>query len=382
MTAVRPTLLFYCQHAVGMGHLVRSLALASALTERFEVVFLSGGRFPRGMPLPSGVQVRQLPPLALGPDNRLISCDRRRTAERAQLVRRDRILAVYDELQPHAIVIELFPFGRKKFAPELIPLLERTRRAGGRKPLVVCSLRDILVGRAGDQSKHDERAVALANAYFDLVLVHSDSRVARLDDTFQPGTPLQVPVEYTGFVLGETPCAEVQSSRRRKIVVSAGGGLVGEPLFRAAVHAQQLTNGNHMEIVAGPFLPDNAWQALRAEAAHVRGLRVRRFVPNLRNVMQLAAASVSQCGYNTALDILATGVPSLVVPYADGNEDEQTRRARRLEALGAVRVLPAAELDGPTLAGELRALQEFKPAPLAVDLHGARTSTDLIADRV
>jgi predicted glycosyltransferase len=109
---------------------------------------------------------------------------------------------------------------------------------------------------------------------------------------------------------------------------------------------------------------------------------VRRFVPNLRNVMQGASASVSQCGYNTALDILATGVPSLVVPYADGNEDEQTRRAQRLEALGAVRVLPATELDGPTLAGELRALQKFQPAPLAVDLDGARTSTDLIADRV
>ena len=157
MTTSPPVLLFYCQHAVGMGHLVRSLALASALAERFRVVFLSGGRMPRGLRLPRDVEVRALPPLALGPDNRLISCDRRRGVERAQQVRREQILAAYDELQPAAIVVELFPFGRKKFAPELLPLLERARQAGSRRPLVVCSLRDILVGRPDDQRSHDER---------------------------------------------------------------------------------------------------------------------------------------------------------------------------------------------------------------------------------
>ena len=45
-----PAVLFYCQHAVGMGHLVRSLALAGALARRFRVVFLSGGRVPHRLP--------------------------------------------------------------------------------------------------------------------------------------------------------------------------------------------------------------------------------------------------------------------------------------------------------------------------------------------
>ena len=42
----RPALLFWCQHSLGLGHLVRSLALAEALRERFDVVLLNGGRFP------------------------------------------------------------------------------------------------------------------------------------------------------------------------------------------------------------------------------------------------------------------------------------------------------------------------------------------------
>ena len=65
--------------------------------------------------------------------------------------------------------------------------------------------------------------------------------------------------------------------------------------------------------------------------------------------MAASRLSISQCGYNTALDIVRAGVPALVVPFADGGETEQTDRARRLEALGALRVLPAEppERDDP-----------------------------------
>jgi predicted glycosyltransferase len=49
----RPPLLFYCQHSVGLGHLIRSLAVARGLAERLEVVFASGG------PLPPGLEARR-----------------------------------------------------------------------------------------------------------------------------------------------------------------------------------------------------------------------------------------------------------------------------------------------------------------------------------
>jgi len=41
-----------------------------------------------------------------------------------------------------------------------------------------------------------------------------------------------------------------------------------------------------------------------------------------------AAASVSLCGYNTALDILQAGTPAVFVPFDDGSEVEQGLRAR------------------------------------------------------
>jgi predicted glycosyltransferase len=375
----RPTVLFYCQHSLGLGHLVRSFALAGALAERFRVVLLNGGRLPRGLPVPPGVEVESLPPLGMDLDGTLVSRDGRRSPERALELRRERMLALQAQLRPDVVFVELFPFGRKKFATELVPLLEAAREDGA---LTVCSLRDILVGSRRDQAKFDERASVTANRLFDAILVHSDPQFARLEESFRPATPLRVPVHYTGFVvpgrdkaraLAPTPAAP----RRPRVVVSAGGGAYGGALLRAAAEAYRLElagAGVDMRIVAGPFLSDAEWHALREAARRQPGLDVRRSVPDLPAELRSAAASVSQCGYNTTLDLLRTGVPALVVPFADGDEDEQTRRAERLERLGAVRVLPADRADGTALAAAIKELLAFRPAPVALDLDGARNT--------
>ena len=55
----RPPLLFYCQHSVGLGHLMRSYALCAALAERFRVVLVCGGALPGGIRPPAGVRGRR-----------------------------------------------------------------------------------------------------------------------------------------------------------------------------------------------------------------------------------------------------------------------------------------------------------------------------------
>lgn len=378
----REPLLFYCQHSLGMGHLVRSLALAASLAERFRIVLLNGGKLPKGLVVPRGVEVVNLPPLGLDSEGRLVSRDGRRTAERARELRCRLIVEVYRSLRPRVVLVELFPFGRKKFAGELLPLLEEARGESTRRPLVVCSLRDILVGKRAEQQKHDARAVKTANRYFDAVLVHSDPAFARLEESLGSYDALDVPVHHTGFVLpSHEPTKNRTTKVERQILVSAGGGLVGEPLFRAAVDAYTLLRESEdvtMKIVTGPFLPEGAWRSLRESARRVRGLSVRRFVHDLCAEMRGSAASVSQCGYNTALDVLRAGVPALVIPFADGGEDEQLKRARRLERLGALRVAEQHELDATRFAKELCELLSFRPRRSALDMQGARNSSRVI----
>jgi predicted glycosyltransferase len=376
---VRPTVLFYCQHSVGIGHLTRSYVLTAALAKRFRVVLACGGTLPDAIAPPAGVELVRLPPVGVGAAARFVSHDPRYTLERAWAARSELLLETIRSLRPAAVLVELFPFGRAKFARELVPVLEETRRVGG---IAACSLRDILVTGRPDQRAHDERACALANAHLDVVLMHSDPRVATLEHTFRPPSPLTVPVRYTGFVVNGSAARQ---RRRHGVVVSAGGGLVGEPLLQAAVAAHRLSwpsTGLPMRVIAGPLLPPAAWERLRAAADGQPGLELCRSVPDLSAELRAAAASISQCGYNTSLEVVRSRVPALVVPYATEEEDEQRRRARRLERLGVLRVLDPERLDPAALARELERLPAFQPARAAIDLDGARSTCRQLWDLV
>jgi predicted glycosyltransferase len=373
----QPGLLFYCQHSLGLGHAVRSFALAAALTERFRIVLACGGELPQGLTPHHEVDLVSLPALRASRNGALASRGAGSVADTRRR-RSDLLLRTFRSLRPAVVVVELFPFGRRRFADELVPILEEALTATPR-PLVVSSVRDILVGRGPDQHAHDTVSCVVANRYLDAVLVHSDPRFARLEESFRPSIPLRVPVRHTGFVVtgageGRAPAEEL------RVVVSAGGGLAGARLLRAAVEARPLLPAElRMEVVAGPFLPDDDWTVLRHAVRRTSGVELHRFVPDLGRRLRTASASVSQCGYNTALDLLRARVPALVVPFAEGREDEQTRRATRLERYGALRVLAPDRLEPATLAAEIRALLRFRPRPLDLDFEGAQASATLLA---
>jgi predicted glycosyltransferase len=364
-----------------MGHLVRSLTLAGALAERFQVVLLSGGSLPDCVQLPSSVEVVELPPIGLDDGRQLVSRSEAGLAE-AQFRRQQMILKAYSSLRPSAVVIELFPFGRKKFAAELLPLLEQAVNDPS-SPVVVCSLRDILVTRS---DRDTVSSVERANRYFDAVLVHSDPAFARLEESFQPPTPLRVAIHYTGFVTANSqrqPAFEGVS--RPRIVVSAGGGIVGETLLRTAAQAFQLlraTDDIEMKLIAGPFLPQPAWERLGDMVDGWEGLMLERSVPELLPELFNARASISQCGYNTTLEVLRSRIPALVVPFGEGRETEQMNRARKLSRIGALRMLPEQEMTAQRLADEVRGLLEFRPKDPNLSFQGAANSVRIIDELV
>jgi predicted glycosyltransferase len=237
------------------------------------------------------------------------------------------------------------------------------------------------VGMRRDQSAHDERASVRANEYFDAVLVHADPAFARLEDSFRPATPLEVPVHYTGFVAPLRPESLVE--RERRVIVSAGGGSVGEPLVRAALAAHpRLWRDACLSttIVTGPFAPDDLVAEAMLLADGTPGLEVARRVDDLCGEMRRSMVTVSQCGYNTAMDILRADTPAVVVPYAEGREDEQTRRAEQLEQLGVLRSLSSTQLSGGSLAHAVLAQLNAPVPEVRLDLEGRAQTASIILD--
>jgi UDP-N-acetylglucosamine--N-acetylmuramyl-(pentapeptide) pyrophosphoryl-undecaprenol N-acetylglucosamine transferase len=86
------------------------------------------------------------------------------------------------------------------------------------------------------------------------------------------------------------------------------------------------------------------------------GLVVREYLHDAPAALAAADLVVGRGGGITLAEITARGLPAIIIPSPNVAHDEQTHNARILEARGAARLVPESELDGPRLAGEIRAI--------------------------
>ena len=318
--------LFYVQHLLGMGHLVRSYRIARALAAGgMRVTIVSGGMPTKGLNH-GEAELVQLPPVKAGEGgfSNLVHPDGTPFSSADKARRRDLLLAHFEAIDPDILITEAFPFGRRQMRFELIPLLEHAR---GRAvpPLIAASVRDIL-----QEQKTPERAaeiVQLVAQFYDAVLVHGAPDLIPFTATFPLAANFRERLHYTGLVGSEavTP----KEVTRHDVIVSAGGGAVGAPLIAAALAARkELAPQERWLIVTGPNLPDDLAAEIEAQAAP--NLTVARFVPDLPDLLCGAGLSISQAGYNTVADILRAGCRAVLVPFASGGETEQSLRAEMM----------------------------------------------------
>lgn len=378
----------YVQHLLGIGHLKRAAAVARAISATgSEVTLVSGG-----MPVPGvrceGIEFIQLPP-AVSADSTfkvLLDIHGRPVDERWREERRAKLLGAWKAARPHALVVELYPFGRRQMRFELEPLLDAVRSETHR-PIVVCSVRDILGGGQKNPARQEEMLAAFER-YFDELLVHSDPALVPFERTFLQVARLGSRLHYTGYVVDEP----VQNMGRgasfqdgeREILVSAGGGMVGHRLLDAAIRARPLSA--HAErtwrILAGVNMePAQFGRLVQLAGQSGQGrVIVEPTRSDFADLLANCQVSVSQGGYNTVMEIVRLGARAVVVPFSGGNETEQELRATLLAERGLIQKLDEAELNPSALAQAVdRAAGRPRPSAGSVDLNGARRSAEFIA---
>src|SRR5260370_35059595 len=62
-------IMFYCQHVLGIGHLVRSAEIVRELGRDSRVLLVPGGEIPHGFRFPEKIGTLQLIPLKTSPDS-------------------------------------------------------------------------------------------------------------------------------------------------------------------------------------------------------------------------------------------------------------------------------------------------------------------------
>lgn len=371
--------LFHVQHLLGVGHVARAAALTRGMIDSgLDVTVVMGGE-----PVPNvdfgGAEVVQLPWLRAADTSFKTLLDSAGRPADATLFerRRDLLLALHAARKPGALLVEHYPFGRRKFGTELEPLLAATKAEG---IPVICSLRDVLVEK-GEGAK-SAKAIAIVQRSFDKVFVHGDPSVLGLELTFPRAAEIADRIAYTGYVVDKRARALSSSTKdgANEIIVSIGGGAVGLDLLNAAIGAKRLGagGGRTWRLLAGANLAEAGFQTLRANAP--AGLIVERARPDFPELLKFAALSVSQAGYNTLMDILSARCRNILVPFSAGSESEQMFRARVFEERRLVRVLDERALSPESLGEAVNAtLGAPPPAEIAgIDLTGVETTARLI----
>jgi predicted glycosyltransferase len=260
------------------------------------------------------------------------------------------------------LITEFFPFGRHKLFFELIPLLDHIKSVSP-STKIVSSVRDI-VGRT-DLDKEAEIICELTSKYFDLILFHSDYNFQKLEESFPKIKNLNCEVRYTGFVaqsISENQIlsdAELANLNRKEptILVSVGGGRLGYELLETVIESSVILEQripHHIQIFTGPFMPEEQFLQLQQLASDKSNVTLQRYTSDLMAYMEKADLSISLSGYNTTMNILRTGVRSLVVPIGHYSYDkEQLVRTQKLEKLGIVEVIEPENLDPTYLAQKI-----------------------------
>ncbi len=364
--------LLFAQHLLGIGHYVRSIRIADALGEAgFEVILVSGG-MPVQHPRPRTAQIEQLEPFRAADGDFSGYVDQHGNPITDALVDRRvaKLAAIYDKFEPQVVVTEAFPFGRRILRRELLPLLETARR---RATVTTCSLRDILVKR---RPKREDETVGVVQDFYDLVLVHGDPSVIRLDETFGPAGAIAGKVHYTGYVAPTGGPAS--TAPNNEVLVSAGGGFVGHRLLQLALEAKDRTTlaGLTWRLIAGQGLPEPEFRDLVERAP--AGVVIDRELPDLADRLRRCRLSVSQAGYNTMVEVLSAGVSAVCMPFATATETEQSLRCERLRQRGLIEVVSPTGSATELAAAIDRAAQRRDTGQAAIDLGGAEATARLV----
>lgn len=378
MTA--PRVMFYVQHLLGIGHVKRAAAISRALAEAgLPTTVVSGGAHVAGADF-GAVRTIRLPPIHAA-DARfaeLLDESGNPVGDAYRERRRRALLDAFAAVRPDVLAVELFPFGRWQFRFELLPLLEAAGRARPR-PRVVSSVRDVLVHKA--RPERNREMAELARAWFDLVLVHGDPAVVRLEESFPEAALVSERIRYTGYVADGGGEVSSSAAGAGEVIVSVGGGAVGGPLLRTALQARPLGGlGNApWRLLAGPNTPAPVLAEIAAAAPP--GVAVEPARPDFPALLRNCRLSISQAGYNTLMDVVHARARAVVVPFAAGQETEQAFRARLFEARGLVSVLAEDRLSPQSLAHAAdRAAARARPAAGALDVDGARATARFVAE--
>lgn len=363
--------LVYVQNVLGVGHVMRMLKICKDFTDA-DITFVTGGDTLE-LILPPHIKHVRLPGIMTDETfTKLRTVDESVSLERTWKQRSQILSGLMCSENFDLIITEMFPFGRRQFRRELEPLLKLNKLKRNRAK-VVCSLRDILFLESLDDAA-SQRILDIVNTYYDAIFIHADARMDQVSPYFSYMKHVHCPVYHTGYITDvarEVVCAESPT-----ILASIGGGAVGHEFLEKAIEASKILNDSFDHtfcVYCGVYAPEYFLNACRDTCEYYPHIQVHRYTSQFFERLCKSTLSVNMGGYNTIMEIICSGIPSIVYPFEQNRE--QAKRLDFFQESGQFTVLDHRAVDAEELAQLMeQRCRDYTRHVTDLDTNGIQTS--------
>ncbi|WP_339764850.1 glycosyltransferase [uncultured Sulfitobacter sp.] len=351
-------IMFYSHDTFGLGHLRRSRALATALTQGDETasaIILTGSPVAGRFTFPERVDHIRLPGVTKLADGSYVSQTLGLDIDEITSLRSGLIKTAIEKYEPDLLIVDKEPSG---FRGELLPSLEWLRDHGTTK--TVLGLRDVL-----DEPKvlaaewARKNAIQATEEFYDEIWVYGDR------DIYDPTKGLNLSDEtrdrmhWTGYLRRETT-DEVDLPEHPYVLITPGGGGDGAAMVSLVLEAYEKDPdlAPNAVLIYGPFLSGDTREAFDARVEKLNGrVTAVGFDSRIEALFVGAEGVVCMGGYNTFCEVLSFDKRAVIVPRTVPRL-EQWIRASRAEELGLVRMLDE-NRDGMTADAMIAAIRHL-----------------------
>jgi len=363
-------ILMYSHDTYGLGHIRRTMAIASHLRDSHtNILILTGSTIVGRFPLPDQIDFVRIPGMIKKTNEEYLPLSIKINPEHALDIRKNIIKTTAKTFQPHLFIVDKEPLGLKK---EVLPTLKWLRRSLPRTQTIL-GLRDIMDDASVIRSDWEEKGVyQVMDELYDEIWVYG------VRELYDPIREYSVPesvsrkMTFTGYIPRKVPGKKaVQRIKRRHmrgngeklVVVTAGGGGDGYVMmhtFLSMLESEIRPPPFKSVFITGPFMPRKERDEI-SERAKRQGVRTWHFYRRMEEILAAADLVVSMGGYNTVCEILTQGTVSLIIPREIPRK-EQLIRAQVLHSRNMVDYIPWNSFSPQTLRNKVLDLLEH-PEP-------------------
>ena len=363
-------ILMYSHDTYGLGHIRRTMAIASHLLgPRINILILTGSPIVGRFTFPDRIDFVRIPGMIKKTNDEYLPLSIKINARHVLDIRKNIITATAKAFQPHLFIVDKEPLGLKK---EVLPTLRWLRRCRPDTRSIL-GLRDIM-----DDAVTVKKDWKRKRVYEHLEMLYSEIWIYGNRKFYDPIAEYDISesvsrkMHFTGYIPRKIPSKEAVRAVKKEhglkdgeklVVVTTGGGGDGFRVmdtYLAMLESLSQTPPFKSVLITGPFMPKQLRKDVFKRARRM-GVRTYHFYRQMEKIFAAADIVVSMGGYNTLCEILGQGTTCLVIPRETPRQ-EQIIRARSFHRQGLVEYIPWADYAPDLLRDKILYLLE-NPEP-------------------